>query len=93
MRVPGRVTLLDRRALRVSGRSLFSLLFLRQMVPDNTSANRADHRVMARIVTRNAADHGALQATRRGSGTRETRQRKHQQYERARRFLHDDVSV
>ena len=62
-----RVTLLNRGALRLSGRPLFSLFFLRQMVPDNTSANRADHRVMTCIVTRDSADRGALQTARRGS--------------------------
>ena len=90
---PGGSALLNRAFLRVSGRPLFSLLLLRQMVSDDTSANRADNGVMTRIVTRDTADHGTLQTAGRGSRTCETRQRKSQQNERTRRFLHDDVSV
>ncbi|CAG9223951.1 hypothetical protein BCAR13_520015 [Paraburkholderia caribensis] len=46
-------------------RSLFVGVLFRKMPPDDATADRADHSVMARVVSRDAADHGALDATRR----------------------------
>jgi hypothetical protein len=51
---------LCRRALR---RLLLCMLF-REMVPDNTSAHRADHRMMTRVMTGDATDDSALKAAR-----------------------------
>lgn len=46
---------------------LFGVLF-GHMVPDDTAADRADHRMMSRIVPGDAAYYGSLQATGRVSG-------------------------
>jgi hypothetical protein len=46
-------------------RRLFFGMFLRDVMPDNAAANRADDGVMPRVVPRDAADHGPLDAARR----------------------------
>ena len=86
-----RIGSMDLAALGAGRRLLVSEFLLGQMVADDTSANRTDYRVVARIVARYAADHGAFQAACRRSRTGETCERESQQDERARRFLHDGV--
>jgi hypothetical protein len=44
-------------------RRLFFGMLLRHVVPDDTAADRADDGVMSRVVPRDAADHGPLDAT------------------------------
>lgn len=46
------------------GGLFFSVLF-RKMTSDDATAHCTDHGVMARIVSRDAADHGSLDAARR----------------------------
>ena len=49
---------------RLMLRRLFLGVLLREVTPDDAAANRADHGVMARVVPRDAADYGPLEAAR-----------------------------
>lgn len=46
-------------------RRLFFGMLLRNVMPDDTAADRADDGVMPRVVSRDATDHGPFDATRR----------------------------
>lgn len=46
-------------------RGLFVGVLFRKMPPDDATAHRANHGVMARVVSRDAANHGAFDAARR----------------------------